>query len=267
MTMPDDATDLLPMAEPEPTPHRHDKTPVESLKVPIYILAGSVIVLCVLAALLLTAYRGKAHDASQANDRAATQSGKNNALGTALATANSAIVSLGGTPVATPTSAAPAPTATVTVTGPRGSAGSQGETGSPGVLSQQQVLAALAVYCTVNICPVTLTPAEVAAAVSAYCKANGCGITGPAGPTGATGATGPPGVSGQVGATGPNGADGPTGPAGPSGASGASGAPGSDGPTGPPIDHFGFKFSDDGGLTMHSFVCSLPDYDCTEVGN
>lgn len=266
MTTDDTAILNLHEPDPEPTPHRAGKTPVESLKVPIYILAGSVMVLCVLGALLLTAYRSKSHDVSQAN-------GKNNALATAFATANSAIVSLGGTPVATPTSAAPKPTATVTVSGPRGSVGAQGTSGAN--VTQEQVYSAVTLYCHASKCASPPSPAQVAQAVVTYCSAGTCKgtpgspgatITGPAGPSGPAGLNATPdqiaaAVASYCSARGN--CAGPAGPAGANGTNGTDGATGPVGPSGQGVASFTFKFTDEFGVE-HDYTCAAPDFACAE---
>jgi hypothetical protein len=262
MTLPDDLLD--PPAE-HPS-HRSDRTPIERMR-------RLVLTSCVVAVLgLLLGGFGTIHSL-QSDRRADTNAGHANALATALATANSSIVAIGGTPVSTPTSAAPAPTATVTVSGP---AGRNGASGSPGIgPTSDQVLAAVTIYCHANTCGTPPSAAQVAQAVVTYCSAGSCTgksgatVTGPPGPSGPAGQNGQDGLSaspdqiaqavadycsGHANCAGPAGADGTNGANGTSGTDGAPGPPGQGVPS--------FTFTIPGVLGDTSYTCTAPDYAC-----
>lgn len=250
--------DLIALSDADPEhKHRNPLSPNDRLR-------RVVAVTCVVSILALLGAGFAVIHSLQSAHSAAVSSGQRNALATALATANSSVAALGGTPVSTPTSAAPQPTATVTIemSGPAGATGASGPTPAP-----QAVLNAVAAYCATNTCGQPPSAAQVLAAVVKLCAADSCKGSDGASATGtqigqAVGAycadhDGCVGPSGSSGPTGAPGSDGATGPAGPPGPSGPAGSDGATGPAGPMIPSFGF--TDEFG---QHYTCSAPDYEC-----
>lgn len=180
----------------------------------------------------------------QSNHRVDVKTAQVNAAVGAATSANASLSAAGLPTVQVPTSAA-APTATVTITGPQGSAGNTG----PGP-TDAQVAAAVVAFCEFHSCSSPPTSSDVASAVAAYCASHS-GCVGPAGPQGASGkdaTTDQIAASVQAYCAANNACQGPAGVQGPPGA------------TGPEIPSFTFTIH--GALGDTTYICSAPDYQC-----